>query len=123
MPSNEPTAPICPYTQSLLHVVVQTDMKADENILKIKKVVNGVWKNIVRERDFQNDTLTAYDVCMDDDDCVKIEMIDSGNDGICCGDGNGYYKAFYKGNVSQFYKIGSNDFIICDLHFYFLMFL
>jgi len=96
-PSIEPTAPICPSPQSLLHVVVQTDMKADENILKIKKVVNGVWKNVVRERDFQNNALTAYDVCMMDDDCLKIEMFDKGNDGICCGDGNGYFKAFYKG--------------------------
>ena len=74
-------------------------MKADENILKIKKVVNGRWKNIVRVRDFQNNDLTAYDVCMMDDDCVKIEMFDKGNDGICCGDGNGYYKAFYQGKI------------------------
>jgi len=96
-PSIEPTAPICPYPKSLLHVVVQTDNKADENTLKIKKIVNGAWKNIVRERNFNNNDLTAYDVCVEDDECFKVEMFDSGNDGICCGGGNGYYKAFYKG--------------------------
>ena len=103
MPSNEPTAPICPSRKSLLHVVVQTDLKAEENVLKIKKVVDGTWRNVVREKDFQNDTLTAYDVCMDDDECVKVEMFDKGNDGICCEDGQGYYKAFYKGKNTCLY--------------------
>ncbi len=75
-----------------LSIVIQPDFFASETS----------WELFENNNLILSGTHHGDSVCIDSTACIQFVINDSGNDGLCCAFGNGYYEVFIQGN-----KIGN----------------
>lgn len=75
-----------------LSIVIQPDFFASETS----------WELFENNNLILSGTHHGDSVCIDSTACILFVINDSGNDGLCCAFGNGYYEVFIQGN-----KIGN----------------
>merc|ERR1712176_191508 len=118
-PTDAPTAspttssPVtCPAGQSLLEIELQADEKSESQNKYIvaernedgkfkKKVLN------VKTGNIPNKKLHLSKTCVNDNACFRFALIDSESNGLCCEDGQGYYRVTL-GGVQMQYSIFQN---------------
>merc|ERR1712228_612182 len=62
-------------------------------------------KLITKIIDLPNDDFYVYNICLDRSKCHRMRIIDTGNNGICCENGNGFYELYWGGD-----KLYHNEF-------------
>jgi gliding motility-associated-like protein len=94
----------CPSGEALLEINMVPDFFADEIS----------WKILVNNTEILAGTSNSDQVCVDTTQCIIVVVNDSGDDGICCAYGNGYFEVFLDkikiGNGSTFGSVDSTFF-------------
>merc|ERR1712029_481352 len=114
-PTASPTAssPVtCPAGQSLLKIELQADEKSEsENkYIVAERNENGAFKKKVlnvKSTDLTNEKLHLSQTCVNDNACFRFTLTDSGKNGLCCEQGQGYYRVTL-GGVQMQYSIFQN---------------
>jgi len=114
-PTASPTAssPVsCPAGQSLLKIELQANAKSeDENKYTVtQRNAQGKFRNKVvnvPSSALTNGELHVTETCVDDNACFRFMLNDSGQNGLCCEDGPGYYRVTL-GGVKLQYSIFQN---------------
>ena len=92
----------CPDGKDQLVVEMQMDFAYQENIIRIQ-TGRRVFR---RYGPFGPNTYRENTVCIPSNTCYHLIVTDSYNDGMCCGYGNGYVRAFrngeFLGEISEF---------------------
>lgn len=94
----------CPSGQALLEINIVPDFFSDEIS----------WKVLQNSTQILAGTNNSDQICVDTSQCIIVVVNDSGNDGICCAYGNGYFEVFLDskkiGNGSSFGNVDSTYF-------------
>lgn len=94
----------CPSGQALLEINIVPDFFSDEIS----------WEIVQNSTQILTGTSNSGQVCIDSSQCFVVVVYDSGNDGICCAYGNGYFEVFLDsqkiGNGSSFGNVDSTYF-------------
>jgi len=98
---SSPPSMQCSISERELKVEVQTDSKGDEVKWVVKKRNQSMrFKNMkTRGVGLENNDLSTTQMCLKRNHCYRFQIIDSGEDGICCAHGVGYYKVFWRGQL------------------------
>ena len=80
----------CGEGQDQLRLVLQTDDKGVESAVRI--IGNG--ELLETHHNLDSNSEYVFETCADAGGCYNIEITDTGHDGICCSNGNGY-ASFY----------------------------
>lgn len=94
----------CPNGQSMLEINIVPDFFSEEISWEVLQdniqILSGLSNN--------------DQICVDTTQCIIVVVNDSGNDGICCNYGNGYFEVFLDtkkiGNGSSFESVDSTYF-------------
>lgn len=94
----------CPSGQALLEINIVPDFFSDEIS----------WEIVQNSTQILTGASNSDQVCIDTSQCFVVIVNDSGNDGICCAYGNGYFEVFLDsqkiGNGSSFGSVDSTYF-------------
>jgi len=90
----------CPVGMSLFEIELQTDSNYDETAYIVQSGTTGsfVLKELMTTC-LSSQGIHTEHKCLADDKCYRFTITDLGGDGICCINGNGWYKLRYKGAV------------------------
>jgi len=99
-PSHSPSS-ACPQGESKFLVEIQADKKSRQHNLFIvqKQVIKGKkkkWKKVQKRNKILNNEFQEFDMCLASSTCYRFRMKDKMKDGLCCKNGDGYYKTYYE---------------------------
>jgi hypothetical protein len=117
-PTSLPSSSLCDDNESYFSVEIKVDNDAvtDRNKAKLHGMDTsaGEWKQIFHKRNFYDNELFYWDECLDTDLCYRFVIRDNGRDGICCENGEGFFKLEFDGKVENFFAfLNFTCFIIC----------
>lgn len=88
----------CNEIEINLLLLFKTDSHAKlENKITIEEINSSGSKFVKTLKDFPNDDLFVYNICLRQSNCYKLKITDEKNNGICCENGNGWYDAIWGG--------------------------
>jgi len=94
----------CEDTETYLEVEILADGNAAQDETKVriftKKDANGKSIEFEQETALEDNELYSWSGCVPTDSCIRIRVDDTGGDGICCNNGEGYIKTKY-GDMKQ----------------------
>ena len=88
----------CGETEINLHLLFKTDLLARfQNKITVTEITSSGSKLIKTLKDFPNDDLFVYNICLKQSNCYNLKISDEKNNGICCEHGNGWYDVIWGG--------------------------
>lgn len=93
----------CADWESQFALELKTDMYGSDISWEIKELDDsGDWKLVEQNmREYRNRQVYSEKVCLEKDMCYKFTIRDKYGDGLCCDQGEGYYKIFHKGRLMR----------------------
>ena len=79
-------------------VNTNSNSEVENDLIFSVRLGNGIFNPIVTQ-DLPSNDEVVLNQCDSPDECYEVEVTDSGGDGICCGDGNGFYRVLYNGKL------------------------
>jgi len=100
-PSPPPPGPSpCPAGQSLLEIEMSTDNYSSvDNLFRVQRRENGHWTKVWQVKNFQDSSYETFARCFSNNQCHMFVMVDKFENGMCCEDGQGWYKLTWGGTV------------------------
>lgn len=99
-PSPTPPTQDCATDQELFEFMMQTDGFGEDITWRLKKRNSkGKFKNVLSggfSEAYGDNNLFTEEYCIPKNDCYKFLIYDSYGDGLCCNEGEGYYKISFK---------------------------
>ena len=69
--------------------------------LLLERKYDFEWREVVTYQNLRSNELNTLISCLDKNECHRIVVTDSGFNGICCDEGNGWYDVFWNGKISK----------------------
>lgn len=87
----------CPgYSQATLVVEVKSDAFPFDNYWQIKQAGEVIFE---KPRGYQRHTVSRDTIILDESKCYSFSIFDLRGNGLCCEDGDGYFKLYLDGNL------------------------
>ena len=108
---------ICGSGKQQLRIELQLDDFGNENAWELRRVNDNAVVKRVNTGEYKANDYEDIEMCLDDGK-YKFTLFDGVGDGICCRNGNGYYKLFMDGELmvdEQYFRSGkesSHDIIV-----------
>ena len=93
----------CEEDKHSLTIEFMTDNASKlENKIFIDSLHGFTWEERHRFQNFDQNALNTFHICLDNRFCHRLKITDSESNGICCENGNGWYNAYWIGEIFDF---------------------